>query len=571
MNAFKSFFTPLSKSFNNLFICLTLFAFYFLTAILSAKYAILLGRLSESIEINESIESWSIFSIIFVLLIMMLLQIIISYLVRRLKAKISLSYKEYSINKIARSSVAWINGQQQGELYSKLTNDLNTAANFIGNDFWSLYGKFISILVSISAVFIIQYKVALVLILIFIVAIIIQIIVSKSLQSYRKNLFMALGENAGIQSDLIQNTSQIIVYRKSDWALGKFKSSLKKISKTYIKMIPSVMMSVITASFCSMLPLILTAVYCVELYSTAQMTLSMVVAVITLAMPLSITATQLLQEVTAIRTDLAALFRMESIWNAPNEECLFKQSDSFQLINKSNNEILKIEEMEFQYNSQEKPVLQNITYSFKRGRIYILTGANGSGKSTLTKLIAALFLPKKGKLYYYKDYPINEADNKDRTDDSTLYEIRNFTTIAEQEPYLFNGTILQNILSSNGIVPADALDWMRNSLFSKAFQNLPEQENTLVEDGGSNLSGGQRRCISIARTFYKQPEFMILDEPTANVDETISELIIQSINNYIKDINKTVLIITHDPVLITKLNCAEHIDMETLNKELSNG
>ncbi|MQW23716.1 ABC transporter ATP-binding protein [Lactococcus sp. dk322] len=180
------------------------------------------------------------------------------------------------------------------------------------------------------------------------------------------------------------------------------------------------------------------------------------------------------------------------------------------------NEGVKIENLDFEY-LPGKPVLKNVNIDVKKGQMVALVGPTGSGKTTVMNLMNRF-------------YDINGGSIKfDGTDirDFDLDSLRNNVGIVLQESTLFSGTIADNIKFGKPEATMDEIITVAKTTHIHEFiESLPEGYETVVGDDESVFSVGQKQQISIARTILTNPELLILDEATSNVD-TVTEQQIQ--------------------------------------------
>jgi ATP-binding cassette subfamily B protein len=181
-----------------------------------------------------------------------------------------------------------------------------------------------------------------------------------------------------------------------------------------------------------------------------------------------------------------------------------------------------------------RDVLKDVSLTIEPREMIGLVGVSGSGKTTITKLIARYFDITKGQIKI-DGVDINTLD---------IGSFRNHIGIVSQEPYLFHGTVTDNI--AYGIEDASRKDIIESARKANAhnfIMRLPNGYDTMVGERGQTLSGGERQRIAIARAILKNPKILILDEATSAVDTETERKIQSAIDNLIKD--KTVIAIAH--------------------------
>jgi ATP-binding cassette subfamily B protein len=177
---------------------------------------------------------------------------------------------------------------------------------------------------------------------------------------------------------------------------------------------------------------------------------------------------------------------------------------------------IEFEHVDFYYEDR-KPVLTDFSLKVKPGEMIALVGPTGGGKTTIVNLLCRFYEPKKGMIR------INGMDYTDYT----LQSIHSRVGIVLQTPHLFSGSILENIrygrldASDDDVVEAAKIAGAHD--FITTFEKVYEQE---VGEGGNNLSVGQKQLISLARAVLAKPEIFIMDEATSSVD-TLTEALIQ--------------------------------------------
>lgn len=193
---------------------------------------------------------------------------------------------------------------------------------------------------------------------------------------------------------------------------------------------------------------------------------------------------------------------------------------------------LAIQNVSFSYGDKE--VLKNISLTIEKGKTVALVGPSGGGKSTLMDLIPRFHDPKSGTI------AIDGFDYKDLTVES----IRSQMGIVNQESFLFNDTIFNNIAFGKPDATIDEVIAAAKIANAHEFiLNTEQSYQTFVGDRGNKLSGGQKQRICIARAVLANPPIMLLDEATSALDTESEKLVQDALNNLMQ--NRTSIVIAH--------------------------
>jgi len=179
-------------------------------------------------------------------------------------------------------------------------------------------------------------------------------------------------------------------------------------------------------------------------------------------------------------------------------------------------------------------VLDNFNLKIKKGTSVALVGSTGSGKSTIVNLICRFYEPNSG---------IIKIDGKDYKDRSIGWLHANLGYVL-QSPHLFNGTIMENIRYGRLKATDEEVIAAAQAVSVDDFvREFPDGYDTMVGEGGSKLSVGQRQLISFARALLADPRILILDEATSSIDTKTEELIQDVVNKMLK--GRTSFIVAH--------------------------
>lgn len=194
---------------------------------------------------------------------------------------------------------------------------------------------------------------------------------------------------------------------------------------------------------------------------------------------------------------------------------------------------IEFKNVSFSYETTSN-VLNDVSFKINRGETIALVGESGGGKTTICHLIPNFYKASEGRVL------IDGID----INDLNLRTLRNAIGIVQQDVFLFNGTILDNILYGRLDASMDeVIEASKNANIYDYIMSLEDGFNTVVGERGVRLSGGQKQRISIARVFLKNPSILILDEATSALDNT-TEILIQEALNKLSE-GRTTIVVAH--------------------------
>jgi ATP-binding cassette subfamily B protein len=180
------------------------------------------------------------------------------------------------------------------------------------------------------------------------------------------------------------------------------------------------------------------------------------------------------------------------------------------------------------------PVLHNVSFTVDPGEMVGVIGPSGSGKTTIINLVCRFYFVSDGQVLI-DDLDVRTIEKND---------LRRHIGLVLQEPYLFRGTISENIAYAGPQAGRDAIIKAAKAANAHDFIiRMPDGYETRIGEGGAGLSGGERQRISIARAILKDPRILILDEATSSVDVETERMIRDSLKNLVK--SRTTFIIAH--------------------------
>lgn len=185
---------------------------------------------------------------------------------------------------------------------------------------------------------------------------------------------------------------------------------------------------------------------------------------------------------------------------------------------------IRITNVSFQENDEEKCRIRNIDLQIRPGELVIIVGESGAGKTTLLKLITGLYKPSNGSIAYYG----NEA---------------RMTTVW-QEPRFFRTTVTENMYFGEECLENQLEKNSELINVTPIIRGLPEGSQTVLHKSGEELSGGERKRLALLRAIVSNPTLIILDEPTAGLDPGNQELVWNMIEGIGRDVTR--IVATHD-------------------------
>lgn len=227
-----------------------------------------------------------------------------------------------------------------------------------------------------------------------------------------------------------------------------------------------------------------------------------------------------------IQVSKIAMERLDDIFLLNNEETNIKRFNGFE-----NN--ICVKNVTFSYGFRGD-ILKNVNIEIKHGEKIIIMGDSGSGKTTLLKLLLKYYKANEGTITIDGE-DIQNFSNK---------SLRENIVYIPQQPYIFEDTVLDNIILGDSNLKAEAVvNCLEEMQLKGLFDNYDLSFEKLLSENGSNISGGQKQLVSISRAIVRKPEVLILDESTNNMDTNLEKIVLDVIT---QKMESTVIMISHD-------------------------
>ncbi|MBM3892914.1 ABC transporter ATP-binding protein [Candidatus Dependentiae bacterium] len=206
-------------------------------------------------------------------------------------------------------------------------------------------------------------------------------------------------------------------------------------------------------------------------------------------------------------------------------------------------DIITFQEVSFSYEGAQNSVMENVSFSIRKGDFIGIIGPSGAGKSTLCDLLLGFSVPHEGNIFI-DGKPITKA---------SFESLRNNIGYVGQRTFLFNDTVANNVAYSKATASREDIVRACNAAHADKFiRQLPNGYDTVVGENGGQLSGGQKQRLTIARALLKNPEIFIFDEATSSLDDESETMIRQTIETLRG--NKTVIIVSHRPSILQNVD-----------------
>jgi subfamily B ATP-binding cassette protein MsbA len=200
---------------------------------------------------------------------------------------------------------------------------------------------------------------------------------------------------------------------------------------------------------------------------------------------------------------------------------------------------IDVERVSFRHAGGERDVLREVSFTVRPGEVVAVVGRNGAGKSTLMDLLLRFYDPTSGRI---------RADGADLRE-WNLEDWRRSAGVMTQDVFLFHGTIIENIAYGRPQATSEEIEQaVRDSGVDRILRRFPKGLETVVGERGTQLSGGERQLIALARLFLRKPKLLILDEPTSHLDGEALQLVRAALRPLMEGC--TTLVVTHNPETI---------------------
>jgi subfamily B ATP-binding cassette protein MsbA len=429
-------------------------------------------------------------------------------------------------------SFGFFDKARQGELMSRLTNDVNLLQEFIRNGSEDFIVAPLSVIGGLAGVFWLNWQLALVIVLVAALTGFLMQLTFRRMKKLYENTQRELGELTGQLAEGINTIRLAQSFGLEEDALGRFKQTNKNAlthvlahSKLWGKLQPTIELLGFIA------PLVIIFALCWQaIIKGTQINVDDLVAISVYAALVTNPLGKLSRIAVTLTGGATAMHRIQEVLDTRAEIADKREAHVLPELEGR----IVFDHVSLNYGESPQPALSNIDLTIEPGQVVAFVGESGSGKSSLIHLVPRFYEPTTGRVL---------VDGYDLRD-VTLASLRGGVGIVSQDTILVHGTIRENI--AYGSPRADEKDIVDAAISANAnsfIMELPGGYDTLVGERGVTLSGGQRQRIAIARALLRDPRILLLDEATSALDSVAEALVQDALNKLMY--GRTTLMVAH--------------------------
>ena len=483
------------------------------------------------------------------MLIFYILSSILSFILSRLMTKIGKTIvyqmRKDAFDKMSIMPISYFDNNQIGDIISKFNYDIDTVNTSLSSDLIQICTSVVTIIVS----FVMMCIISPIMVLVFLITIPISVLFTKFMIKKTTPLFRnrsrKLGELNGFVEEMISGNKTIKAYGKEEDIIKKFDEYNNiSVEATY----NAEYYGAITGpgvNFVNNLSLSLICVLGAILCINGQITLGNIQSFVQYSKKFSGPINEIANLFTDLQSALAAGERVFSLIDGESEPVDLK--DAKDLVEIEGN--VRFENVKFGY-EKNKTIIHNLNFEATKGKVIAIVGPTGAGKTTIVNLLMRFYDIDNGDIF---------VDNN-KILDITRKSLRKGYAMVLQDTWLFQGSIYENVrYGKDDATSEDVINACKAAKIHNYIVHLKDGYDTILTDGGVNISKGQKQLLTIARAYLLNSNMLILDEATSNVDTRTEIQIQEAMTNLMKD--KTCFIIAH------RLSTIQHADLILVVKD----
>ena len=463
------------------------------------------------------------------------------WLLNRVTVKVLYRLRAQVEDKVHRLPLSYFDTVQRGELLSRLTNDVDNVTNTLQQSLSSALTSILTVVGVLGMMFSISWKLALVALIIFpLMGVVFGVIGPRSQKAFTHQWARTGKINTRVEESF-SGHALVQVYGRTDSVREAFAAENEELFRASLRaqFLSGIMMPVMLVI--GNLNYVAIAVVGGAMVASGALRLGDVQAFIQYSQQFSQPLGQLGGMATAVQSGTASAERIFELLDAEEQrpddvapEGAGRDSAAHPSGQAPGGPgVIEMEHVRFSY-SPEVELIRDLSLRVDPGHTVAIVGPTGAGKTTLVNLLMRFYELDGGRIL---------LDGRDIAT-MTRHDVRRRTGMVLQDPWLFAGTIRENIRYGRpGATDEEVEAAARACFVDHIIKALPQGYDTVLEEDAANISAGERQLLTIARAFVANPAVLILDEATSSVD-TRTELLVQQAMNALRE-GRTSFIIAH--------------------------
>lgn len=408
--------------------------------------------------------------------------------------------------------LSYIDTHSHGDLISRVINDVDAVGDGLSQMFLQLFSGIVTILGTMVFMFIIDWRIALAVIILTPLSLFVAAFIGKMTHNRFARQQQLQGDISSYVEEYVGNQRIVKAFSYEDRAFENFEKYNQELYTVGFKAQFAGALANPSTRFVNATVYAAVGIFGAITAIAGTLSVGQLSCFLTYANQYTKPFNEVTGVLTQLQTAIAAAGRVFDVLDAEDEPK--DKPDSIKVENCKGN--VKIENVNFSY-VKDKPLITNFSLDVKSGSHIAIVGPTGCGKTTFINLLMRFYDTDSGKI------SVDGVDIKDMERD----ELRKLYGMVLQDSWLFCGTIMENLKYGNPNATDEEVIEAAKAAYAHSFiRKMPDGYDTMISEGGGNLSQGQKQLLCIARAMLSNPTMLILDEATSSID-TLTEIRVQ--------------------------------------------
>lgn len=482
---------------------------------------------------------WRVALLIF---LQVIFSVVVLYLMSCIAHKVIMELRNALWCKVLHLPIEYFDRNETGEIMSRITNDTMVISEFITDDLLGALTGVISIVGSVILIFAVDWKMAVIMLGLVPITVFAISPLNKKLYKISRDFQEKTGEYQAKMNGVLANIRLVKTCIAEDKEENRGKELTQELFNIGIKGGKIIALVQPLTTMLIFLLLILIFGYGSVRVANGSLSAGSLVAIIYYLFQIATPCMGLTAFMGQLSRSCGAMERISIILNEEVAEKKIKKDIT--TANQKYNIGLNVDNISFHYIDREN-TLCNINFFIEKGKTLAIVGESGSGKSTIFSLIERFYEQDEGVIYYdgidIRDIPLNDWRKK--------------IAYVQQESPIMSGTVLDNLTYGlDSYNEKSVLSAVERAELNQFINSLPNGYNTEVGEQGVKLSGGQKQRIAIARAMIRDPQILLLDEATANLDSCTEKTVQRALERLM--VGRITIVAAHR---FSTIKCADKI------------